>query len=83
SVAKSKYFSEERLHLRKTLSLINDYRNQIESIEISQAKDLIYYDYITKVQAGSRVETYTWPNSKKYLNQGLIEITLSEEEKRK
>ena len=83
SVAKSKYFSEERLHLRKTLSLINDYRNQIESIEISQAKDMIYYDYITKVQAGSRVETYTWPNSKKYLNEGLIEITLSEEEKRK
>ncbi|WP_367379738.1 toxin VasX [Gilliamella apicola] len=83
SVAKSKYFSEERLHLRKTLSLINDYRNQIESIEISQAKDMIYYDYISIGKAGPREITQVWPNSKKYLNEGLIEIPLSEEEKRK
>ncbi|OTQ26562.1 hypothetical protein B6D22_00220, partial [Gilliamella apicola] len=83
SVAKSKYFSEERLHLRKTLSLINDYRNQIESIEISQAKDIIYYDYIIEANVENRMETYTWLNSEEYLNQGLIEITLSEEEKRK
>ena len=83
SVAKSKYFSEERLHLRKTLSLINDYRNQIESIEISQAKDMIYYDYISIGKAGPREIIEVWPNSKKYLNEGLIEIPLSEEEKRK
>ncbi|MBI0059543.1 hypothetical protein, partial [Gilliamella sp. B14384G12] len=83
SVAKSKYFSEERLHLRKTLSLINDYRNQIESIEISKAKDITYYDYIYTGRWDSRDITLSWTETKTYLNQGYIEIPMSEEEKRK
>ncbi|MBI0032255.1 hypothetical protein H3S75_13545, partial [Gilliamella sp. B14384G15] len=42
---KNNYFSEERLHKRKTLSLINEYRNQIVSSETAKAEDKIYYDF--------------------------------------
>ncbi|OTP87892.1 hypothetical protein B5S43_13160, partial [Gilliamella apicola] len=44
---------------------------------------MIYYDYISIGKAGPREIIQVWPNSKKYLNEGLIEIPLSEEEKRK
>ncbi|WP_141677547.1 toxin VasX [Gilliamella sp. wkB7] len=83
SVAKSKYFSEERLHLRKTLSLINDYRNQIESIEISQAKDIIHYEYLTEVIFRGEPERTSWKGVNAYLAQGYIEIPMSAEEKQK
>lgn len=73
------YFNEKRLHLRKTLSLINEYRNQIESTEIENAKDIVYYDYrFTGPEISSN-----FIMSNYYLSRGYEELEISEENKKK
>ncbi|RKS86101.1 hypothetical protein DES39_1527 [Orbus hercynius] len=72
------YFNEKRLHLRKTFSLINEYRNQIESTEMANAQDIVYYDY-----------QFTGPDvsgdfimSDHYLSRGYEEVGISEADKK-
>lgn len=67
------YFNEKRLHLRKTFSLINEYRNQIESTEIANAKDIVYYDY----QFSGLDFNSNFLMSNYYLSRGYEELEMS------
>ncbi|WP_141677546.1 toxin VasX [Gilliamella sp. wkB7] len=81
---KNNYFSEERLHKRKTLSLINEYRNQIVSSETAKAEDKIYYDFalINNVSEPPG-EISDFPLTKRYLEKGYEEVEMTLEEKQK
>lgn len=72
------YFNEKRLHLRKTYSLINEFRNQIESYEMNNAKDTIYYDYWTANEYGNQC----FPLSNYYINKGYVSIEIDAEAKK-
>ncbi|WP_294826990.1 toxin VasX [uncultured Gilliamella sp.] len=76
------YFKEETLHKRKTLSLINEYRNQIKAIELSKAQEEPEYDYISKTNIGAYEQTHTWPRTKNLLSKGYFEVPMTDEEKR-
>jgi hypothetical protein len=70
------YFNEKRLHLRKTLSFINEYRNQEKEQELSKLKDITTYIYDLKTDES----TYT-ANAKHYLDLGYQRIEMTEQEK--
>ena len=81
-IISKQYFKEERLHKRKTLALINEYRNQIISSETAKAKDKVFYDYyVIRNQSEAFPIIENFPKSQSYLKQGFVEITMSKEEK--
>ena len=82
-IISKQYFKEERLHKRKTLALINEYRNQIISSETAKAKDKVFYDYYTYIDTGQGPLFNNFPKSEGYLKQGFVEIAMSKEEKSK
>ena len=83
NIISKEYFKEERLHKRKTLALINEYRNQIISSETAKAKDKVFYDYYTYINTGEGPLFNNFPKSEGYLKQGFVEIAMSKEEKSK
>ncbi|MFQ0996129.1 toxin VasX [Gilliamella sp. CG25] len=83
NIISKEYFKEERLHKRKTLALINEYRNQIISSETAKAKDKVFYDYYTYIDTGQGPLFNNFPKSEGYLKQGFVEIAMSKEEKSK
>ena len=83
NIISKEYFKEERLHKRKTLALINEYRNQIISSETAKAKDKVFYDYYTCINTGQGPLFNSFPKSEGYLKQGFVEIAMSKEEKSK
>ena len=84
NIISKEYFKEERLHKRKTLALINEYRNQIISSETAKAKDKVFYDYhiLRNLSEGFPI-IEDFPKSEGYLKQGFVEIAMSKEEKSK
>ncbi|OCF96476.1 hypothetical protein [Gilliamella sp. wkB308] len=75
------YFREKTLHKRKTLSLINEYRNQIKAIELSKAQEELEYDYISESRIGINRQTSVWPKTKYLLSKGYFEVPMTAEEK--
>lgn len=68
------YFKEETLHKRKTLSLINEYRNQIKAIELSKAQEEPEYDYISKTNIGAYEQTHTCQEQKTYYQRDILKF---------
>ncbi|MCX8588155.1 toxin VasX, partial [Gilliamella sp. B3801] len=75
------YFREKTLHKRKTLSLINEYRNQIKAIELSKAREELEYDYISESRIGINRQTSVWPKTEYLLSKGYFEVPMTAEEK--
>ncbi|MCX8588230.1 MULTISPECIES: toxin VasX [unclassified Gilliamella] len=82
-IISKQYFKEERLHKRKTLALINEYRNQIISSETAKAKDDIHYDYFYYSYSGHSRLYRKFPNTPDFLKKGYQEIPMSPDEKKK
>lgn len=83
NIISKEYFKEERLHKRKTLALINEYRNQIISSETAKAKDEIHYDYFYYSYSGHSKTYRKFPNTPDFLKKGYQEMPMSPDEKKR
>jgi hypothetical protein len=83
AVIPQKYFDEERLHKRKTLSLINAYRNQIVSSEMEKVRNKFYYDDIYTYHVHGENGTTRFNEQIYSPENGYEAIPMSPEEKKK